>query len=105
MDTVAIGANNCFTFGNNHHVEEVTKPLVAKFRNELYSDTDRYAMWPNYILTPLPSSADYQAECQKLIDEGFISIITGEKPLDYFDEIVEQWYAIGGQTLTDEANA
>ncbi len=105
VDPVAIGAGNCFTFGNNHHVEEVTKPLVAKLRNELYSDADRYAMWPNYILAPLPSAADYQAECQKLIDEGFISIITGEKPLDYFDEIVEQWYAIGGQTLTDEANA
>lgn len=105
VDQTAIGAGNCFIFGNNHHTQEATNPNMERLRLSIYSDPDRYAMWTNYILAPLPSSGDYEAECQKLIDEGFISIITGEKPVDYFDEIVKQWYAIGGQTLTDEANA
>ena len=32
-------------------------------------------------------------------------IITGAKPIEAFDGFVEQWYANGGQILTDEANA
>lgn len=32
---------------------------------------------------------------------AFIQIILGEKPLDYFDTFVEEWYQQGGQELTD----
>ena len=32
----------------------------------------------------------------------YLQIITGEKPLDYFDEFVEQWKKLGGDTLTQE---
>ena len=57
------------------------------------------------IAQPLPSASLYNTECEKILSEGYIGIITGEKPVDYFDEMVKAWYAAGGQTLTEEANA
>lgn len=56
------------------------------------------------IFGTLPSNALYSTECNKLLKEGYIAIITGDKPLDYFDEMVETWYEIGGSVLTEEAN-
>lgn len=50
------------------------------------------------------SKAKYGAELDKILNTGYTSIITGEKPLDYFDTMVEQWYANGGEQLTQEAN-
>lgn len=46
----------------------------------------------------------YATECNKILNEGYIAIITGEQPLDYFDTMVEQWYNAGGTVLTEEAN-
>lgn len=43
-------------------------------------------------------------ELEEMAEKAFITIITGENPLEYFDTFVEQWYADGGQELTDEAN-
>jgi len=31
-------------------------------------------------------------------------ILTGEQPIDYFDEFVTQWYEMGGRTITEEVN-
>ena len=33
--------------------------------------------------------------------QTFLQIIVGEKPLDYFDTFVVEWYENGGQELTD----
>lgn len=41
-------------------------------------------------------------ELKRLEKEAFIQIITGEKPLEYFAEFVEEWYAQGGRELTEE---
>ncbi|MFC7055452.1 extracellular solute-binding protein [Enterococcus alcedinis] len=40
----------------------------------------------------------------KLEDEMFVRIITGEEPIEYFDEFVSQWNKIGGETITKEVN-
>ena len=56
------------------------------------------------IYGTLPSNAMYATECNKILNEGYIAIITGEQPLDYFDTMVEQWYNAGGTVLTEEAN-
>ena len=47
----------------------------------------------------LPSMSLYSTECSKILDEGYIGFITGEKPIDYFDEIVAVWNAAGGKVL------
>ncbi|MCU6708630.1 extracellular solute-binding protein [Paenibacillus sp. J5C_2022] len=58
----------------------------------------------NALLSPLPSDSKYKEELKKIEDEAFINIITGDKPVDYFDEFVEKWRASGGEKLEQEAN-
>lgn len=45
------------------------------------------------------------ANLEKLEQEMMVQIIMGEKPVEYFDDFVQQWYALGGQEITDEVNA
>lgn len=40
----------------------------------------------------------------KLEGETFVGIIYGSKPLDAFDEFVEEWKELGGEEMTKEAN-
>ncbi|MBQ1438684.1 MAG: hypothetical protein IIZ10_03265, partial [Solobacterium sp.] len=39
-----------------------------------------------------------------ILIEGFTKIIIGEKPIDYFDEVVQQWRTAGGDKATQEIN-
>ncbi|MDY5846606.1 MAG: sugar ABC transporter substrate-binding protein [Bariatricus sp.] len=41
---------------------------------------------------------------EDLTMKAFIMIITGEKPIEYFDTFVEEWYENGGEELTRQAN-
>ena len=41
---------------------------------------------------------------KKMEDEAILQIITGAKPLDYFDEFVQQWYDNGGTALLEKMN-
>lgn len=75
---------------NLEWVDELVKDYPESYVDKLY-DT-------------LESAGQYKSDLDKLLDEGYISIITGEQPIDYFDEMVELWYANGGQEMTDEAN-
>ena len=36
--------------------------------------------------------------------QAYLEIITGEKPVDYFDTFVEQWYEAGGEEIVKEVN-
>ncbi|MFD2614219.1 extracellular solute-binding protein [Paenibacillus gansuensis] len=40
----------------------------------------------------------------KLEIDAMIKIITGEKPIEYFDEFVTQWKKMGGDQITEEIN-
>lgn len=42
---------------------------------------------------------------QKLETEAFLQIVCGVQPAEYFDEFVKQWYASGGENLTQEVQA
>ena len=48
------------------------------------------------------SSASLQAELDTLEQEMYLSIIIGEKSVDYFDDFVTQWKNICGDTLLEE---
>ena len=41
---------------------------------------------------------------EKMEQEMLLKIITGEKPVDYFDEFVETWNKTGGEQITEEVN-
>jgi putative aldouronate transport system substrate-binding protein len=60
-------------------------------------------VWSELIVS-LSSASLYQTELAKIEDEAFIAIITGERPLSYFDEFAAQWKRGGGDVLTKEAN-
>jgi putative aldouronate transport system substrate-binding protein len=66
---------------------------------ELYEDG-----YLNAVYLPLPSAGKYLAELEKIRDETYYGIITGEKPLDAFDAFVKEWKEVGGDILTKEAN-
>ncbi len=60
--------------------------------------------YTNAIFGALPSNAMYATECNKILNEGYIAIITGQQPLEYFDDMVKAWEGAGGNVLTEEAN-
>lgn len=51
------------------------------------------------------SMADLKPNLDTLEQTTFLKIVTGELPIDAFDQFVTDWYAQGGQTMTDEVNA
>jgi len=71
-----------------------------------YFEKDQY---DSYLITAvpvsLPSQATYASEILAYRDETWISIIKGDLDVDYYDTYVETWKDLGGQILTDEANA
>ncbi|WP_051620348.1 hypothetical protein [Paenibacillus sp. UNC451MF] len=58
----------------------------------------------NALLSPLASDGKYKEELKKIEQEAYISIITGDKPIAYFDEFVSKWKKSGGEQLEKEAN-
>lgn len=101
----AKGAANTFAFieeGGNLEYQEVAYAQQFAWADEEFKDkNDGYV---SVIFNTPESKAKYGAELDKILNTGYTSIITGEKPLDYFDEMVKQWYANGGEQLTQEAN-
>lgn len=101
----AKGSANTFAFieeGGNLEYQEVAYAQQFAWADEEFKDkNDGYV---SVIFKTPESKAKYGAELDKILNTGYTSIITGEKPLDYFDEMVKQWYANGGEQLTQEAN-
>jgi len=58
-----------------------------------------------FVPFPTDTMAERGADLYDLEMRAFLQIVIGEQPLDYFDEFVAQWYAQGGQIITDEINA
>ena len=56
------------------------------------------------LFVALPSAGTYQTELDKMEDEAYIAIITGDKPVDYFDTFVEEYKKSGYEKLEKEAN-
>ena len=49
-------------------------------------------------------SKDLLTDINTMINEGITKIITGEEPIEYYDECLEMFWAMGGEVLTAEAN-
>ena len=41
---------------------------------------------------------------EDILTEGFTKIIIGDQPIDYFDTVVDNWKAAGGEQVTLEMN-
>ena len=51
-----------------------------------------------------PEMSRKNSTLESLEDTAFIEIITGKKPVSYFDTYVSQWNDLGGKTITSEVN-
>lgn len=53
---------------------------------------------------PTESFQKYSAELTTLQEQAYVSIITGDKPISYFDEFVRLWRQNGGEVIEKEMN-
>ncbi|GBF76131.1 sugar ABC transporter substrate-binding protein [Paenibacillus sp. 598K] len=51
-----------------------------------------------------PTNAELGAELNKIVADGTVSIVMGQQPVDYLDEIFEQWKRRGGDKILQEMN-
>lgn len=65
---------------------------------------DKYGI-ESAIQIGLPSMTKYAAQLIKMRDQMLIQIITGDKPLDYFDQYVKDYMNAGGAEVEKEVNA
>jgi len=84
---------------------ELPFPLKAPREQWAYSLSYNKLGIDNLIQVGLPVATKYKVDLMKLRDETYISIITGAKPLSYFDEYVKAYLAAGGQAAQEDANA
>ena len=72
------------------------------FVEETYPDI---VEWNAYAGAPTETWVDKWSTLQELIDTTFLKIIQGELEVDKgFDDMVEQWYSLGGEDITKEVN-
>lgn len=61
------------------------------------------ANWISPLCPPtLPIMEQKKAALDTLELKAYIKIVTGEEPIEYFDQFVEEWYSYGGQEIIDE---
>lgn len=82
-------------------IEQTQNPAMLQWYKD--NEFDKYGI-NNALMASLPSGTMYTEELKKIQEEAFVLIITGDKPLDYYDEYMEIWKASGGDLLTEEAN-
>lgn len=58
-----------------------------------------------FVGAPTESMTLYMSYLKDLQNETFVKIITGEETIDAFDQFVENFYANGGDAITEEVNA
>lgn len=71
---------------------------------EAWENFDKFSFYNAYLGTETQGMVDYQSMINTIRDEKFIKIIIGDAAVDSFDDYVTEWYAAGGQTITDEVN-
>ena len=66
-------------------------------------DEGRYIKNKVWAITP-ETLLNTGSTLEDILCEGFTKIIMGEEPIDYFDTVVENWKAAGGDQATIEVN-
>jgi len=53
---------------------------------------------------PPPEEFDQTVNTMDIVTQGVMKIIMGTEPLDYYDKMIKDWYAGGGQIMEDAVN-
>ena len=58
------------------------------------------------VMLPITTASQpkYWTSMETLRETTFMRIITGEAPIEEYDNFVEQWNKMGGEQITKEAN-
>ena len=114
VDTSALGTNlskyeSCVNWVTSQDPNGVGDFLQQGNDRSAYGIAKKYVDEEQYVQdakwgpdTPTLQSAG--STLNDILVEGFTKIIIGEKPIDYFDEVVQQWYTAGGEQATKEIN-
>ncbi|WP_159888349.1 extracellular solute-binding protein [Paenibacillus puerhi] len=81
-------------------------PEPPKGRREKWASTlglDKHGVY-NALKVSLPSLNQYSPDLIKLRNKAYMSIITGDMPVDYFDVFVKAFMEAGGEQVLKEAN-
>lgn len=85
--------------------------LSNRFKVTAHRDFDAKWRKPEFLIpdalvhsTAVPSADYYLNDLVQMQVKCFVEIITGRRPLEYFDTFVHDWYEKGGRLLTAEAN-
>lgn len=115
VDVTALGKNsakyyNCVDYIKNgtpasvaDYCQQGNGEYAAYYTSKNVLDSGRIikdAMWgaPTATLSTMGTTLD------DILIEGFTQIIVGQKPVEYFDTVVESWKAAGGDQATQEIN-
>ncbi|WP_088104781.1 hypothetical protein [Halalkalibacter urbisdiaboli] len=101
MDLAAIGANGFIALDldgkNPRKAIENQATVIAAEQDSVGID--------NYFNGPPTKTMSQRWEMlHRSQMETFIDIIYGKKPIEAFDEYVENWYSSGGDDITKEVN-
>lgn len=103
VDVISIGGHNAFTT----YVPAEQTRLRSKYRFDFIDPVYSALQLKNteYItfFNALPSEQKYLAELKGLFSEAITEIITGVKPIEYYDEVVVKAKKMGYDTLVKEA--
>lgn len=100
---MASGGNGIFAVNAPVEVQKIAMEQRYEWADKVYSgiQTKNYV---NAIQDILPSESEYMEELNTLFDEAKVAIISGEKPIEYYDEVVEKAKELGYDVLFAEAN-
>ena len=114
VDTAALGTNlskfeSCVNWNTSQDPNGVGDWLQQGNDRSAYGIAKEYVDKHQYVQDAKwgADTETLQAAGSTLNDiliEGFTKIIIGEQPIDYFDELVQQWYTAGGEKATAEIN-
>ena len=114
VDTSSLGTNlakfeSCVKWNESQDPNGVGDWLQQGNDRSAYGIAKKYVDEEQYVKdakwgadTPTLQAAG--STLNDILIEGFTKIIIGEKPIDYFDEIVQQWLTAGGAQATAEIN-
>jgi putative aldouronate transport system substrate-binding protein len=95
--------------GYNHRIGSIftrEMPFPPKAPREQWAyqnQLDKYDI-VSAVEVGLPLAVKYKSELNKIRDEAYIYMITGDRPITYFDEYVRKFMASGGAETEKEAN-
>ncbi len=105
-DKAKIGANNIFSLGGLYPVEwRISEAdTVTQKKYEWAEEHTNFAQIYNELPVELDEISKYSALLDKNREQVYVEIITGEKPVDYFDTFVSEWKQNGGDKMVEAAN-